>query len=1666
MARRLPDIPLQTWVDNQVEAFHRSTSGYVDASEFDEGARKVEQTIPLDFPLEGGQDQWEEAERKNTEDRLRLQQQQEEEAQRKQREQREEELRQQQQQEEQRRQTLAMQQASDAGIASPGEAFADFEKAQEGPDHTSSSGVLDAAPTSSPTSQSQSASPVDQFLSWAGGLAAPWLGSSDTTPASGQEPTVPTSSPEPSTEPAPDHTSTTGIFGSIDQGLQNLSQNMHEGADRLGTAVSENPLYQTAVQGGMPDVVNIVRKGEEGARYAFNTYGEGKGQADDARIRELQAEAAGSDTSNRAYLGLDVDPAWEQANPEKAAELERLKNERTMTFGAMAGAGGGGGMAEDAISAIKSLRSAGLGEAAANAERELAQRTSLTLEEIQNRTGFLTKAPPPASPEAPQANTIEQASEMLGNLGSGMGRSIREADLRQAENRMARVRAQRGMEGPEYDEQVANTELGRQIQQYRDDLAAYDRGEIPSARPTTAPEAPATTLPEGQIATPEAPTGAPEGIAPPGTPSAATPPIEPTRLPRARDVQNVDPALVQSAGEDFQRVLSNRQAVNAGQIPRAPDEKDVNQVLNGLSNIKEQTSDRRAKLAALENHVRKLNGGYLPPELQLWARSRVYEGRADVAFERAQRVVQPALSRVDRNDLDLVDSVLEQLDNIDVDRATRRNEQNRVLSRVPEGKAPANEIRREGEATLEQQRAQSNMRATEKGYVDAVNERDALLQQMETLGEGPTQGVENAYQRRKRAERGYGPSRRMETDRSMTMQERLEKANIRVLTAEARRDDARRIVQQHVEQSGIRNADRVMERGATRAETLASERKYSGGATPQDRNAIVRHLVEAVGPDRTDRIMEGVEALYNLRDLSRQRYLESGLWNEEQARSLAANFPHYSPTRILDHMDENALERLPIGSPSFSISGMGMKKLSAKGTEKLRESPTRAIIDMAFQAEAQAQRNTIMRVMRSWADIPGMDTFVRTIKQGEQPGKGWIAKSVVEDGKVQRLAIRQELEKSLELGAAHTGIVGNILHSLSYPLKAGATGLRPAFIFTNAINDAALTLYRFAAESGKNPIEAIRGVTDLMHGYHASFGNANLATRAATGAFIGAGTEAVSDDPNRDRTDWWKRVGTAGLAGAAAGAALRNTQGQRDMIARFRQSGASQGMPTRFQNPADIVKQLQGQHFVVRTLNSERDLGSLAKNTGSVLSDVLGLAWSRPLGKVGNIVEQAPRYAAFARAERQGKSQLEAAQAARRVTVDFAAGGLLTKQANAIMPFLNASTQALVEGADITKKHPVQSAAITAGIVAALVRAEIYNRAVAPEDYKDVSQYTRDTGLVLMSDKPAEGEGKRGLLYIPLRGVVGAAVPLVRAVMGQYFGDDPRTWKQLAIDTGIATANQLSPINADAGGLLRAFAPPLAGQAFEYASNYDSFRGQPIVSRSMEGLPVTEQYNDRTSLAMRHLGRLIGESPTKLDWLVRSTSPGPGESLLAGVDWALKTSGHDLPTTEANVPTGARDTPIVGSIAGRVLRTTGSERQNRAYQVADDIAAKNETFLVNTLEQSPEYRNSTPDRQKQMMRSLQTALRDQAETIAGVPDYKKPRNLGIPARFYGVPAGSALEEEIAAAMASSPEDRTDRQQDLIWEYKYQKNPEYTEATKDDTAEGKRIRDLVKRTAVR
>jgi len=1030
--------------------------------------------------------------------------------------------------------------------------------------------------------------------------------------------------------------------------------------------------------------------------------------------------------------------------------------------------------------------------------------------------------------------------------------------------------------------------------------------------------------------------------------AAATPrPLPPTASPALRAV-----------GEDFDKILTQRASVATGDaVPRGTPP-DVNKVLNAIVGTGEQLGDRRGPLKAIETYIENKRGAPMAFDEKVWLRSRVYEGRGDVALAKLDKTVAPAMSDMGAQHLPALEAFLEQMDNVDKAAAIGRRVENRILD-VPLGDVRGSRVpgqATEVNLTSELRRAESNLQ----------RQQNALA-----LAEAKTRGLGGTPAEVAQAQR-YVNAAQKQVDRLSSRVEGI-------------------TVESTAEQARI---------AATEGGIAADRRAFSGGASVQTVADINDHLVERYGAEAAGKITRAAEAIWKSVADGRQRLVESGVMDPEVAADLAERFPHYVKTNILEHTSQAAIDSLPSGGKTFSVSSNGITALTEAGTTKARQSAVSTMVDMAFANEATAQKNTITRTVAGWADLPGMSTFVKKLEADAPVPRGYQLMSYMDgaNGK-QRIAVVDAMYKSLSMGTPEaTGVLGVLLNAGRLPLQLGATALRPGFIAFNMVNDALWTLSRFAIDA-PNPLEGIKALSDFAVGYRANLASSTAGNLSA-GA-LGAAVGGMTGDTNEEHL----RNAAIGFAASAAGTkALGLKYATRDLalLQRMREAGGSIGVQSRWSMRPDLIeRELAGEHVWVRTIRNTEGVKQLIKDSLGVVGDVVGLGWSRPLGEVGGRVELAPRTAAFYRAERQGLNQTEAAMKARTVTVDFSAGGILTKQLNHLVPFINATSQAAVEFTSTVKQRPAQSVALMATIIGGIISTEIYNRSIAPEDYKDVSAFTKGSGLVVMSDKAPTGTGKRGLVFIPVRGGIGMLIPLVREAMGRYYGDNPRTWEALAAQT----IGALSPLDPSVSGSVQSFAPPVPALAQELTANYDNFRGAPIVSQSMQGLPTSAQFNATTSQTARALSGsslpgLGGKSPMLIDYGIKGFSPGPAEALLGVSDALIKATGNALPEAPAKGQPGVRDIPLVGGIAGRFFKTAGSEQQNQQYDMADALVEKNRKLVVDAYMATPAYKQAPPDRQTAMLRDIETQLIAQAREVVGIDSPTK--EIGLGAKYRGV----------------------------------------------------------------
>lgn len=395
---RLPDISLNDWIQDQQERFRTATDGLFPSLEFQIGTQTTESEIPPDFDAPGGMDQWQEVEKKNLEEQYRLQQEQAERQRQEQVQQQADQYTQMQAQSEQAAQQQAQQNESSVldqirglGIPTPSEAFASF----KAPGDNESSAALAGPPPSD----------VDQFNASASGMMTDAFG-------------APTPDPL-----APDHQSSTGLL------------------DQLGSAVSALPAKAASDIGslvdrirprtGLAEGLGQIWSGEVADPEILNA--DPQIQAENAGLRDslqpIGAAAKSATDSVESGLGLPEGTIYQAAQ-----DTSGVLGPESMAVGMIQREGPQAGkLVDDAIAGIYSLRSWGLDDGAEAAERNLAQKTSLTIDEIRERVknfdpfgnGGATNAANTVEEAAPTG--LKAAEEAVDNLPADRGLTADEA---------------------------------------------------------------------------------------------------------------------------------------------------------------------------------------------------------------------------------------------------------------------------------------------------------------------------------------------------------------------------------------------------------------------------------------------------------------------------------------------------------------------------------------------------------------------------------------------------------------------------------------------------------------------------------------------------------------------------------------------------------------------------------------------------------------------------------------------------------------------------------------------------------------------------------------------------------------------------------------------------------------------------------------------------------------------------------------------------------------------------------------------------------------------------------------------------------------------------------------------------------------------------------------
>lgn len=584
--------------------------------------------------------------------------------------------------------------------------------------------------------------------------------------------------------------------------------------------------------------------------------------------------------------------------------------------------------------------------------------------------------------------------------------------------------------------------------------------------------------------------------------------------------------------------------------------------------------------------------------------------------------------------------------------------------------------------------------------------------------------------------------------------------------------------------------------------------------------------------------------------------VNEGLISEDLYKALREKNPFYAPMRRQFSRSEKPGRKSLAKTTSSSFSGQKapIKEVSPTGS-------TRRIVD---------PRKTTIETIGAWTNAAlrnrTMQSLVNAIKRDPEGMKG-IAEIV--KGPNDKRNLRDIL---LDDG------VDDFVESLDSDFKAmfKTTKLSNDNVVRAMVDGEPIYIQVNDPEIVKTLIGMGPQASNALIDFFGALSNATK--RGATGVFapvfaIKGATMDLVQSAIQARNPAQQMAYT--VYGIISGIADRlNIPGLRNMAQEFRRSGG------------EFSAALKGDRRVNRQISdmtrypiiSPRGLAQTARKT--VESPF------KALEAIGDIAENAPRMAAYKiemnrlGGERTPENVRRAMEQAREITVNFSRKGALTRDIEAFVPYNNAAVQGTYRVLRAFKDNPVKTMTAIAGL-SVLPKLYEYTQFADDPDYQQLP--ARERYRFLIVGKNSDGT----FVKIPMEPAYNSFGELTIEALRAFKDQDPTAFKGMAD----ALANAwLPPVATGAlqgitqgGGAETSIAGAInstVAAPFVAVTANQSFTGAPIVSQGLSDRSPQYQYDERTSVVAKELGKYLNISPMKVDYLIRAYGGDPARLLL------------------------------------------------------------------------------------------------------------------------------------------------------------------------------------------
>lgn len=712
---------------------------------------------------------------------------------------------------------------------------------------------------------------------------------------------------------------------------------------------------------------------------------------------------------------------------------------------------------------------------------------------------------------------------------------------------------------------------------------------------------------------------------------------------------------------------------------------------------------------------------------------------------------------------------------------------------------------------------------------------------------------------------------------------------------------------------------------------LANGNKIPGGRTIEDVKADIGKLGAVLSPEQKASIQQGQRELQSFLNQQLSEAVESGRLNHQQYAAIKAAHPNYIPHNVLDFLDDEVPKGV---SRSFNMAKSGIEKAkgSTRKIDDIDNAIVDRIYRQKVLDEKNKTTATVIQTGKDLGGEEAGFIPLRTAEHVQQR-IGLIQelkKAIGERNNASKGLKRTNLVQSV-LGKRVREQEREMLR-LAERAQAMAADFVPKSKI-EPILDKIITRERrihaleAALEGGPN-VKVREELSSLVKERQSSIDNLRAEIDEVQDTNIKSvdippGFEKVSYYNNGVKEDWLipDDIGRAmkNLDGQAAGTIISwmHNSGLGRVItapARLLRSVATVKNPvfalisnplrdlqtTQVTAKAGIKDLYHGLMTAIKADQYDPDLVRAARESGALQGSVFreNLRPEQILGKrlekqgigarvlkgvirpdkvvesVGQIMEEMTRLAVFKRAIRDGLSPEQASKIARNATVDFGKSGTVMQVVNQVIPFINARVQGFSNLIGSVASDPTRAARRlmwTAAAPAALLNA--HNQRYS--SYYDIPESDKRRYWIIMVGETDgidyEGNPTKVPHYIKIpkgdaQQVVSNTIERILSIGKQKYPESTQEFlSNLFQDTSPVTESSLLPTGLQ--------------QAIEAQTNYSFYRREPIEpqylringkSYETSKLPPELRYKDSTSEIAKGLGKALGLSPIKIDYLIKT----------------------------------------------------------------------------------------------------------------------------------------------------------------------------------------------------